>query len=1145
MRTITGGGATGIAPASRRAALDRGAAEGEATMTRRNIWRRWKGPGGAPATLLAGLLVAVLPAALAGRVTARQEAAEESPGTEESTTRRLLDALDERRMHDVVLVVLDRVGEDPAYGADFRRGIPLWRATALTGMARRETPGPRRATLLEQASEQVDRALAGGPDEDQAIAAYTQKGGLLVERARLKLAQAKRPGEDAARLAQEAVPLFDAAIAALAAPPREPGAEISPATNAEDAVLLALRGVDARIAAIKGGGREKEGEGAAGKKARRTPKKNASDVKRLEALEDRQDKLRAELLQTRLLAGNAISEKAKAFSTGSAEWKQFVREAAGRYRQLFEKYPKWGAGLYARYYEGRAYAALAQAETVPEERRKLFETALLTLANVRGLEGESGFVPSLRAKAINASLEAWLETKQYDAFDQRLERLAMANVPADRLDAEWLGMKYRAARLLAEKAEGLPADQRARKPAMLRDAKKLATEVARRNRDLAREARALLESLGRAVVDDDDDDPAQVFASAYDIAAGAMTAMQEKQAEAKAAAAAGKAEEAAAAEAAAATERSRAIDSLRRALVRGEGIPPDDLNRARALLTFLLYDGHRHHDAAVLGTFLAERYPGAKGARQAAKIAMASWQALGKEGPEAWRGAARARMADLAGTIVRTWPKEAEAADAAQVAIAAAAEAHDVERLTSIVAAVPPDAVKGHETLLRAGGALWREVLERRRMPEDARPPAEQLAAWKATSIDALDRGLAAVPAGVPAGPVAVSGGLARLQIAMEDGDDALAARLVDQPQWGAWPLLSSGGLTGTLAENAAAVALRYFIQAQALDKAQEAMQKLEAAAGSGPEAAAKLTGIYLAMGRDLQGQLEALAAGGAGAESDPRVAALLAGFERFLDGVAKRDPKVASQMWVATTYLSLGSGTGSGSVVPKAKTSAYLGRAAEVLQGLLSKAEAAPEAGAEDLTRFVPAIRLKLAGVCRELGRWEEALAQIDWILSDPRRQNALDVQVQAAETIQAAGERSTDAAAGARWLREAIAGRKSGGGVAWGWGGIANRLARQAADPRATDVRTKFFEARLAVVRCRLALLEKPGQDKAKLLQMAANDVAITYRLYPDLGGDATRAQFDALLRRIQKERGDAVPRGLAELDDAAAAPAGAGPS
>ena len=54
--------------------------------------------------------------------------------------------------------------------------------------------------------------------------------------------------------------------------------------------------------------------------------------------------------------------------------------------------------------------------------------------------------------------------------------------------------------------------------------------------------------------------------------------------------------------------------------------------------------------------------------------------------------------------------------------------------------------------------------------------------------------------------------------------------------------------------------------------------------------------------------------AAGASAESDPRVAAILSGFEKFLEGVAKRDSKTASQMWVATTYLSLGSGSGSGS---------------------------------------------------------------------------------------------------------------------------------------------------------------------------------------------------------------------------------------
>jgi hypothetical protein len=184
----------------------------------------------------------------------------------------------------------------------------------------------------------------------------------------------------------------------------------------------------AALAQLKNAGKEKEGdEPTGGKKARRTPKKPATDVKLMEKLEDRQDELRGELLQTRLLVGNAYFEKSKALPPGSPEWKAVVRGSAERYRKLFEKYPKWGAGLYARYYEGRNYLVLAQSETVPEERRKLLDTALLTLSSIRALDGESGFVPTLRAKSINASLECWLEMKLYEQFDDRLQKLSLLN----------------------------------------------------------------------------------------------------------------------------------------------------------------------------------------------------------------------------------------------------------------------------------------------------------------------------------------------------------------------------------------------------------------------------------------------------------------------------------------------------------------------------------------------------------------------------------------------------------------------------------------------------------------------------------------------------------------------------------------------
>ena len=303
--------------------------------------------------------------------------------------------------------------------------------------------------------------------------------------------------------------------------------------------------------------------------------------------------------------------------------------------------------------------------------------------------------------------------------------------------------------------------------------------------------------------------------------------------------------------------------------------------------------------------------------------------------------------------------------------------------------------------------------------------------------------------------------------------------------------------------------------------------------AGTGDEASAKLTAMYLSMGRDLQGQLDALGSGGQAGSADAaaKAAAILGGFEKFLDGVAKRDAKISSQMWVATTYLSLGSGAGAGSVVPKAKADGYLAKAAEAYESLLKK-------GGAEIAKFEPSIRLKMANVYREIGRWDDAQKHMDWILSDAKRQNSLEAQIQAAELLQAAGGKAADKAKADQYFKEAIVGRKSGGSVIWGWGGISNKLARQAfagSDEKSLEARNKFFTARLNVAKCRLARAEASAQDREKLLDMAANDIAITYKLYPELGGPAMYKQFDKLLKEIDKQRGNASSKGLVGLKEA----------
>src|SRR5262249_3972633 len=54
----------------------------------------------------------------------------------------------------------------------------------------------------------------------------------------------------------------------------------------------------------------------------------------------------------------------------------------------------------------------------------------------------------------------------------------------------------------------------------------------------------------------------------------------------------------------------------------------NDLNLVRYLLCWLLYGEKNYYDAIVLGDFVAKHYPDSQGARQCARIALASYQGL-------------------------------------------------------------------------------------------------------------------------------------------------------------------------------------------------------------------------------------------------------------------------------------------------------------------------------------------------------------------------------------------------------------------------------------------------------------------------------------------------------------------------------------
>ena len=694
------------------------------------------------------------------------------------STRSLLDALEERQMHDVMLAVLDRVVAEKDASAELKKEVSFRRAAALVGISRTEADSKKRAGFLDEAQLALDTFLKSGEITDrQAIAAYTQKGSLLVERGRSKADQANRPNADATTLRAEATQHFDDAIKSLKGTVK-PGEPITTVTNAEDAVLKVLREVTAKIQAIKGIDK-KDDESKPGKPAP-APKLTVQQQRELETLTADQEALRGKLVQTRLTAAAAVFEKARSYPEKSKEWTDVITQSTTLFKEIAVKYPTKGGGLFARYYEGRNYALLGN-----------WEQAVNTLATLVVLDQKVPLAIMLRSRALNTTLEALtgevgeiaalppdklaamyktifpegtasdpkdqvreIAMLKYKKFDDTARRFALEDVtrlPGARLDAEWLGLKYRAAAILDTRADALDqkdAKTKGDRTRLQADAKKLATEVAKANADFAAEAREIAAKLGKVVAEGE-----KTFSLAMDEVKVSLATMQERLAEVKAAGS--DATKSASAKAAAGTARDDSIAKLEEAMKlaglanplaadpSGDGALKDasidDINYARYLLTYLLYDGQRYEESAGLGQMLVERYPNAKGSRQAAKIAMASWQQAAQlaEGKE--RDDARAKAVKLACTVMLVWPDEAESADAAVIAIGAAVSARDAAGIIAIIGQVPPASPKRAEILLRAGSALWREVQEARRIDEATRPDEKTIAGWAAAAREALD----------------------------------------------------------------------------------------------------------------------------------------------------------------------------------------------------------------------------------------------------------------------------------------------------------------------------------------------------------------------------------------------------------------------
>ena len=290
------------------------------------------------------------------------------------------------------------------------------------------------------------------------------------------------------------------------------------------------------------------------------------------------------------------------------------------------------------------------------------------------------------------------------------------------------------------------------------------------------------------------------------------------------------------------------------------------------------------------------------------------------------------------------------------------------------------------------------------------------------------------------------------------------------------------------------------------IQRARGVMTALESSVGTTEEGRASLVSLYVALVSELRQQIEAIS------DSAQRTA-FAAGVSSFLEEVQRTATDPNLLVWTAETMAGVAEALSSAGDEAQAKV-------------LYEKAEATLRrsiAGGESNSK--QRAEIQLAGILRAQGRYQEAIDLSATVLS--AKPNLVSVQVEAAHTYHRWGraarsaERLSEAMAGGAPRPNPQTGRTEN--AIWGWGKLAQSTVRT---PQFRDI---FFEARyqLAYARLEYAVLTKSDEQLARV----ERDVRGTMQVDPELGGSLWRGKFDALVKALQKQRGE-PSTGLAGL-------------
>lgn len=1001
--------------------------------------------------------------------------------------------LQQRGLDELALEYLEQLKTSPLADEAMKKQIPYLRGTALVEQSRRAADATARNKLLDEARAELEKFAAENPNAAQSGEASLQLATVEMSRGQEAMAQA-------AQLPKE---------------------------NAYDTKRREL-GQEARQHFAAARETYQQAEAAFSKELEKLPPTTSTEAR--DDTGSRRQELRGRVAQSRFLAAQMQFESAQSYDPKADEFRKFNEDAAQELANVYDEFGRTMlVGLYARLYEGRCYQAVGN-----------FQLALGCYDEILGKSNPLPPFRKLAMAALHRKAETLISQGKLDAaIDACRAGLKDAQKDEEK-QVEWLAVRFRLADALTKKALSLPADspEQRRDMAEAREAYRIVARSPNEFQTAARAASSSVKANGVVTTSATDETTAaapkeepKTFQAAYDLGKDALAAYN------------------AAKLALPSAEKNNppAVPELQAQMNRGKedartyfriattlidvDTDPKFVNEVRYFLCWLYWEAEDYYRAAVLGEFLARRYPDHASASSAAKIAMASFERLFNQavaaGKQQNNGDFEAsQMAQMAQFIVRRWPGTPDADAAFGVLVGYAIRTGNTENAEKMLAQASEQSRPRLELLL--GNALWGRYLELSQPGKNATTPAA-LAALKSSATKYLQSGLEAARKESRLNESAATASLYLIQSLLNDGNYAEAISRLEDATIGPLTLIKKEDPSAAkpqYAIEAYKAALRAYVsvtppQDEKAVATMQALEKVAQSSGDGGESAEQLTRIYVGMGVALQQQMEELRAAGKRQEAD-RVSGA---FATFLDRIASRSANAnwPTRAWLAQMYYTLGAGKSvsdeeNPSTAPAKRPDKaardYLIKARDAYSTLLD--ETAKNAKLAPSDNAVLAVRMQLGECYRELGQYQQALDLFSEVLKE--KESSLAVQRAAAMTYQLRGQFED-----AQWFEYAIHGgyklKSTGQNRLWGWLRISQVTGRAAGQDQ--KFRDTFYEARLNISRCRYwAALKQTGAARQQDLAKAKQSIQSLAQLYPDLGGAKWKPSFDGLLQAIQRE-------------------------